>query len=647
MAPPDPTTISPLPPSPSPMDTQDAAAAPGEGGLSTEAMILLFFGTIAALYLGRDVFIPLALAILLSFALGPLVTRLYRLGIPRVPAVLIVITTVTFLIGGFVAVVGSQLVRLAEDLPRYEDNLRAKAGLFTGGIPGGSVLDHAANVLRDMSEEIGQATQGSPAGTGSEQPGQAPLATTDRPIPVEIHQPPSSPVEALTTVAAPLLGPVATVGVVIVFVIFVLLQREDLRDRLIRLFGMGDVHRTTEAVTDAAKRVGRYLLMQLVINVIYGVLVGTGLFLIGVPNALLWGMLGTILRFIPYLGPFLATLLPVALAMAVDPGWTTVALTVGLFVAIELVTNNVLEPWLYGSSTGLSPLAVIVAAVFWTTLWGPVGLLLSTPLTVCLVVLGRHVPQLQFLEVLLGSAPVLTPDVKFYQRLLAEDPHEAEDLAEDLLEEQPLTDVYDRMILPALLLAEQDRLRGALRQSRSRTLAGEVIEIAERLAEDTGEGQAADATATAAPTHRVLCIGARNSLDQAAAVLLTQVLRLHGADARAITAEAGLPPRAELAAYDAVCLSFTNPRAWRQARRLAQRVSQRRGAPGPIWLGAWGLPPGEVADAKAATALPDVATTLAEAATALAPPRAVPAAAAATPAAAPLVAAAPAVSASP
>ncbi|MEK0085455.1 AI-2E family transporter [Benzoatithermus flavus] len=619
MAPPDPTTIPPPPPAPSPAQTEgiDGAAASGSR-LSTEALILLFFGTIAALYLGRDVFIPLALAILMSFALGPLVTRLYRLGLGRVPAVLVVITLVTLLLGGFAAMVASQLVHLAEELPRYESNLRAKAKLFSGGMPGSSLIDHAADVLRDMGQEIEQAAQGNPSGWSGTQPGQQPPpGQQGRPIPVEIHQPPSSPLEALSSVAEPLLGPIATVGVVIVFVIFVLLQREDLRDRLIRLFGLGDVHRTTEAVNDAAKRVGRYLIMQLVINLAYGVLVGTGLFFIGVPNALLWGMLGTILRFIPYLGPFLATLLPTALALAVDPGWSTVLLTIGLFVAIELITNNLLEPWLYGSSTGLSPLAIIVAAVFWTTLWGPVGLLLSTPLTVCLVVLGRHVPQLQFLEVLLGSAPVLTPEVKFYQRLLADDPHEAGELAEDLLDQQPLQEVLDGMILPALTLAEQDRSRGAFDRARSRVLAGIAIDIVDRLAEAVAEERAP--IAQRQPPLRVLCVGARNGLDRAGAVMLAHLLRLKGVDADAITAEPGLPPRTELATYDAVCLSFTDPRAWRQARRLTLRLRARQGGQRkPVWLGLWTLPPGEIVAATTATGADGVVSSLAAAVAALA-----------------------------
>ena len=384
-------------------------------------MILLCATTVAALYLGRDVLIPLALAILLSFALGPLVTWLYRRGLPRVPAVLTVMLLVTLLIGGFAALVASQLTHLGQQLPTYEANLRAKAREVAAAAPGGGVIDRTADLLRDFSREIDKITERPPGkapGAGSaDQAADQPA----KPIPVEIHEPPPPPLEALSTFVGPLMQPIATAGIVLVFIVFVLLQREDLRDRMIRLFGMSDVHRATAAISDAARRIGRYLLMQLVVNLLYGLPVGVGLFLIGVPNALLWGMLATVLRFIPYLGPILAAILPIALSFAVDTGWTTPILTVALFIGLELFTNNVLEPWLYGSSTGLSPLAIIVAAVFWTTLWGPVGLLLATPLTVCLVVLGRHVPQLQFFEVLLGDQPVLAPEVKFYQRLLAGD----------------------------------------------------------------------------------------------------------------------------------------------------------------------------------------------------------------------------------
>ena len=260
---------------------------------------------------------------------------------------------------------------------------------------------------------------------------------------VQVQSPAPTPLETLRDVGGPLIAPFATAGLVVVLVIFMLLQREDLRDRVLRLVGGREVARATEAMDDAAKRISRYLLMQLIINVLYGIPVGIGLYFIGVPNPILWGCLATVLRFIPYLGPVIGALFPIALSFAVAPGWTLPLLTVALFVVLELFSNNVLEPWLYGASTGLSPVAVLVAAVFWTMLWGPLGLLMSTPLTVCLVVLGRHVPQLGFFDVLLGDEPALSPEVKFYQRLLARDPEEATELAEEYLEDGSLDKLYE------------------------------------------------------------------------------------------------------------------------------------------------------------------------------------------------------------
>jgi predicted PurR-regulated permease PerM len=556
------------------------AAAP----FTPTAMILLCATTVAALYLGRDVLIPLALAVLLSFALGPLVTWLYRRGLPRVPAVLAVMLLVTLLVTGFAALVASQLTQLGQQLPTYEANLRAKAREVAQAAPGGGLIDRTADFLRDFSREIDRITE-APGGAAD---GSAPAPAADappKPIPVEIHEPPPPPLEALSTFVGPLLQPIATAGIVLVFIVFVLLQREDLRDRMIRLFGLNDVHRATAAISDAAKRIGRYLLMQLVVNLLYGVPVGVGLFLIGVPNALLWGMLATVLRFIPYLGPILAAILPIALSFAVDTGWTTPLLTLGLFIGLELFTNNVLEPWLYGSSTGLSPLAIIVAAVFWTTLWGPVGLLLATPLTVCLVVLGRHVPQLQFFEVLLGDQPVLAPEVKFYQRLLAGDPHEAEELAEDLLEEQPLEQLLDRVVLPALLFADQDRQRGVLEPARAQAVAASVITIVGDLVEPLEpEPQPAGALVAG----RVLCVGARYGLDTAAVTMLAELLRRRGLTVDVIDAGALLHGGTVPERYDAVCLSYLDAGAVRQARRLLLRLRARLGRGTPACVCLWG-----------------------------------------------------------
>lgn len=558
---------------------------------STEATVLLLIATVAALYLGRDVFIPLALAVLLSFALGPPVTRLHRLGMGRVPAVLLVMAALVALLVGFGTLVASQLAHLADGLPTYEANLRAKAQALAGAAPGGNVIGRAADLLRSLGQDIDQVTQPDGAVPGAGGLTQAAGGTT-RPIPVEIRERAPAPLQTLTSLLGPLLAPVATAGVVVVFIVFVLLQREDLRDRLIRLFGTGDVHRSTEAITDAAKRIGRYLLMQLVINVTYGVPVGIGLWLIGVPNALLWGILAAVLRFIPYLGPVLAATLPIALSLAVDPGWTTPLLTVALFVTLELFSNNVMEPWLYGSSTGLSPLAIIVAAVFWTTLWGPVGLLLSTPLTVCLVVLGRHVPQLNFLEVLLGDTAVLTPEVKFYQRLLADDPAEAEDIAEERLEEGSLAEAYEAVVLPALALAEQDRARGALERPRAQAMAEAALTIVDGLAEDAAKEEEADekaAAAAAASGAAVLCLGGRTGFDTCAAAMLAHLLARRGLAARPGVLGAGLPAPEELAQADLVCLCYVDPGAARYARRLAHRLRARR-AKVPIVALLWQLP---------------------------------------------------------
>ena len=316
-----------------------------------------------------------------------------------------------------------------------------------------------------------------------------------KPIPVEVHEPRPSPWNEIQTYLGPLVGPIGTAGMVLVFVIFILLERENLRDRLIRLVGANDLHRTTEAMDEAGARVSRYLLMQLIINVAYGIPVAIGLWLIGVPNPILWGVLATVLRFIPYVGPVIASLFPIILSFAVSPGWTDPLLTIGLFMVLELFSNNVLEPWLYGSSTGLSPLAIIAAAVFWITLWGPVGVLLATPLTVCMVVIGRHVPQLQFLHVMFGNDPVLPTETRFYQRLLARDPEEAAELAEQSFPDKPLPHIYDRVVLPALHLAEADRQRDALADEVQATIAEGVDTVIEALDDYEDPKPEADAEA--------------------------------------------------------------------------------------------------------------------------------------------------------
>ncbi len=440
-----------------------AAVAP----MSPTATVAVLVVVVGALYLGSEILIPLALAILLSFTLAPIVVRLRRWGLGRIPSVLAVVLLLFITMLGLGSIIATQLADLATNLSTYEWNLRTKIRELRIAVPSGGVIERTSDMLQDLRQELqevtrppGEEAEGQGATSGESEP--------VKPVLVRVQSPAPSPLETLRDVGGPLIAPFATAGLVVVLVIFMLLQREDLRDRVLRLVGGREVARATEAMDDAGKRISRYLLMQLIINVLYGIPVGIGLYFIGVPNPILWGCLATVLRFIPYLGPVIGALFPIALSFAVAPGWTLPVLTLGLFVTLELFSNNVLEPWLYGASTGLSPVAVLVAAVFWTMLWGPLGLLMSTPLTVCLVVLGRHVPQLGFFDVLLGDEPALSPEVKFYQRLLARDPDEATELAEEYLEDGSLDKLYDSVILPALVHAEQDRLRGSLHRSSRR-----------------------------------------------------------------------------------------------------------------------------------------------------------------------------------
>jgi predicted PurR-regulated permease PerM len=527
---------------------------------------------IAALYLGRDVFIPLALSLLISFALAPIATRLRRMHLGRVPSVLLVVLTALAFLLAFAWLLAMQAINLAQSLPQHELNLRQKIHMLGPSSGTSGVFDKTADMLRRMSEELEQATgQRPPAvGAGDVAAGEA----ARRPIPVEVHEPPASPLATLVEIAGFLAEPLATAGIMLLFVVFVLLQREDLRDRFIRLFGSTDVHRTTQAMTDATERIGRYLLMQLFLNLLYGTLFGAGLYLIGVPNALLWGLIGAVLRFIPYVGAPISMLFPLALAIAVDSGWTMPMLVVLLFMGIEATLAYVLEPLLYGSTTGLSPAAVVIVTVFWTVLWGPVGLLLATPLTACVVVLGRYVPQLQFLEVAFGNQEVLSPSLRVYQRLLADDAAEAAEVAEEYQDKNGLAPLYDHILLPVLGLIEQDRQRGALDRVRQQAIAGDIVEIAD---------EALDELPPAGP--RVLCLPSRSGIDIAASRLAANLLREAGYAAEVVTlGEAG---RNAAERPSLVCISQLNSLTLVHARRLARRLRAQLGDDVPMVLGLW------------------------------------------------------------
>lgn len=585
---------------------------PATGGSSLGGVAVLL-AVVVVLYFGRDVFVPLALATLLSFMLAPLVIRLRRLKLPRALAITVVVAFVMSAIGAIGTVATNQIASLADNMPRYERNIEAKLRSLRDSLPSGALLDRASNMLKEAPPDQAGASEPAAGSAGLEG-----LRTGEdgQPVTVRLAEE-TTHFEVLMSVVAPVLGPFGTAGLVLVFVILILFEREDLRDRVIHLAG-GDLHRTTQAINDAALRVSRYLLMQLIINATYGVAIGTGLFVIGVPNPVLWGLLAALLRFVPYAGPFIAAAFPIALSLAVDPGWTIPLLTVALFLLAELVSNNVLEPWLYGSSTGLSAVAIIAAAVFWTSLWGPVGLLLATPLTVCLVVLGRHVPQLQFLGVLLGNEPALSIEARFYQRILASDPDEAADLAALFLKEHSLVALCDEVIMPALALAEQDRQGGALNEDRERLIADAIPEILEDLIEDEDNGPVASGSSEDGAT--ILCLAGRTQFDESAARVLAQLLEHNGMPARAVRAKDTVTGRlAELGVDRAslVCASHLHPSAISQARQLCKRLRRHGGSNLTIlaclWNAAREVKPDRDAAAAVTTTADMVVTTLKEA----------------------------------
>ena len=390
--------------------------------IAASARLIVFIAVVAILYFGRPVFVPLAVAILLAFILAPLVRALRRWRFGRIPSIITVVLLAFLTIFGLGMLLGEQVTHLAAALPKYQDTLTKKIDALRGATAGRGTLAEASKVLRNLNRELKNEPEPEPGATAEQRV---------TPIPVEIQQPPTAPLEVIQRIINPLLDPLTTTGIIIIFVIFFLIQREDLRDRLIRLAGSTDLHRTTTAIDDAGQRLSRYLLAQTALNAAFGITIGGGLALIGIPNPVLWGIVAAALRFVPYIGVFVVAAFPLALAVAVDPGWTTVILTTALFLIVELIVGQSLEPLLYGHSTGISPVAVVVAAMFWTGLWGPIGLLLSTPLTVCLDVLGRHIDRLQFLDILLGSKPALSPAESFYHRILSGNSDEAFDQAEN------------------------------------------------------------------------------------------------------------------------------------------------------------------------------------------------------------------------
>ncbi len=541
------------------------------------------------LRLADDVLVPIAFALLLAFLLSPMVVRLMRWRLHRALAIILTVSVAFAVIGLIGWIVTTQTLGLMRELPKYEENIRSKVvALKTPMAP--AMMTRMSEMITSLRQEIK-----SPA---SNPPGTPEVPTEAKPVPVEVKAAEATSLEIARDIVTPVLRPLGTAGIVIVFVIAILFQREDLRDRFIKLVSAGKISVATEAVDDASDRVSRYLGMLLVVNATYGIPIAIGLFFIGVPNAMLWGLITMLLRFIPYVGPWIAAAFPVALAFAVDPGWSMLLYTLGLFIAMELISNNIIEVVLYGASTGISNLALLVAAVFWTWLWGAAGLVLSTPLTVCVLVIGNHVPGMNFLSTLLGNAPPLGAAAQFYERMLSMDSEDISELAAKHISEHSVEEFYEDVFVPALLLSEDDRHRGTLPEVRQRFIfqAGRDLidelerqdEISRAASPDAAVGGQPGSTALPMiPT--VLGLPARDEADEVIAYMLCHLLRRRGIAGAVIPLAASLDAAfnaADRTEVRAAFISALPPSAVSAARQMCHRLKMR--SPNtPVLVGVW------------------------------------------------------------
>ncbi|CAM4243363.1 AI-2E family transporter [Comamonas aquatilis] len=536
---------------------------------------------IAALYFGRELLIPLALAMLFGFLLDPAVSRLKRWGLPRMASAIVVVAIALAALGGLGMYLGSQVQQLSTDLPTYQSTIRDKLRSLRKSANMPSAWDGVFKTYNTVEKEISR-----------------PEGAAPRVQKVEIQTAQSNPTTRLLQWLGRIAEPVTTAGIVLLFVILILLDRDDLRDRLLRLMG-GNLHVATDALDEASQRIGKYLRMQFIVNVSYGVPLAAGLLLVGVPGAILWGVLGAIMRFVPYVGPMLSAVFPLALAFAVDPGWNMFLLTLSLILLLELISNNVIEPWLYGASTGLSTLSIIVAATFWTALWGPIGLILSTPLTVCLLVLGRNIPALKFMEVLLGSEPVLGPQQRLYQRLLADNVDDAIGMALDAVQAQlparptqkdkaqAVGSFYDEVAIPALRIATQQHLESATAEHRLRLSSG-MDALIDELQDHYAPALLPADTKGLQRRLRIHCAGVRWEVDALAAAMVAHAERLYGHEVScsewALAADPLLAQRSAKAVLadsdwvqsmqttDLLVLSIFNHQPQGTARRMVRRI---------------------------------------------------------------------------
>ncbi len=641
---------------------------PRERQFSPLFLLVAIIAVVAALYFAKQILLPLALATLLSFLLTPLANRIERFHLPRIPATILVVLAAFAMFGILGWIVTDQLVALRAELPQHRAKIVAKT----------TTLKNFAAKFRQVGEEITNSAKDSDSpqekteknaeeGTKDDQSNKADVtsdsdsaspssspphdpdeevesfasqarqrlreieqatspAASGQAIPVKVVEMPPSPLTQAQTVLGALGAPLTAAGMVIVLVFFMLLDRENQRNRLIQLFGTSNLHTTTEALHDATHRVGKYLRMQFYINAGYGVAVAFGLYFLGVPSAIMWGALGFTLRFLPYIGPWLAAVLPILVSLAVSDGWTVPILVGCMYVVYELILNNVAEPMLYGNSTGVSTVGVIISAIFWTWLWGPIGLLLAMPMTVCLVVMARYVPQLRFITVLLADEPPLSPAQRVYQRLLAFDYNEPLKLAHHHLKHSSLANFYDDIVIPALSLAERDRHAGLLNEEQETF----VREATEDLIEDLGEEESVAVAAAEKdseraespephgpklPPAKVLVIPLRDHADEVTSRMLAQLLTAEGfmvdrSEHGALTSE--VVDRVASGDANLVIISVLPPIRPRDSRLLWKRLRQAYPQL-PIIVGYWVgpeateslLPPPGDHESRIATTLAD------------------------------------------
>ncbi len=538
--------------------------------------ILATLVVVATMYFARGVLIPFALAVLVSFVLGPLVTLLHGWRIPRPLAVVMSVLVLLGIAGGASWVVVGQARDLTAKLPEYRENTRHKTGALRELF--GKPIELAATTVKDMGSELTAPTE--------------PMKRTAEPQLVRVAEPSSGTFQSLRDFLDPVMGMLTTAVMALLFAVVMLLRPEDLRDRFIRLVGNGQIYVTTQAIDDASRRVSRYLIRQVLVNGVLGIAFGLGLMWVGVPDALLWGFMFALLRFIPYVGVWIAALLPIFLAFIISDGWTEPLEAVGVFILVELVGSFVIEPWLYGQGTGISPLAILLSALFWSWLWGPIGLVLSTPITVCLVVMGKYVPQLYFLSLLFSDSPALPAPARLYQRLLAQDQDEAWAVVKEEVQGKSGRAVIDSTVLPTLSMAEHDLQQGTLDPDSAAQIRENIQILLDEIAEaDVHLPAMVGAEEVGSLVDlRVLCLPSRSDSDALAAGMLER--ELIGAGARV-----EMVPLAELMGetlkkltqhpVDMVVISAVPPTRLMHVRYICKRLSKQQGL--AIIVGLWTL----------------------------------------------------------